>query len=81
MADCDPMLILIKREKYQCLWRTFYELELEDQRVVDLWVFDNMKYWEIGEGMKITRKEALRRCGRAIVELRERFLRYNRGDT
>lgn len=80
MLDCDPMLILIRREKYQCLWRAFYELAPEDREIIALRVFEDMKFRDIGIMVHLTRKETLRRYGNTIVELRQRFKQYDNED-
>lgn len=80
MTNSDPMRILIRRETYRCLWRAFYELDVKDREIVALRVFREMKFREIGEEVRLSRKEVLLRYGRAVVELREHYLRYDRGD-
>lgn len=76
MDGCDPLLILIRLERDQCLWRAFYELSETDRRIVESRLFENTAPRAIARELDMTRREVLRRYDAALVSLRWNFNRY-----
>lgn len=79
MENWDPMRILIRRQRDNCLWRAFSELDSVDQRILWERIPEDRTYGEIAERTGLRRREVLRRYGKAAVELRRRFVVYNNG--
>lgn len=81
MENCDPVIILIRRERNACLWKAFCEMDPTDQTILSGRILDGKSFAAIARELHLSRKETLRRYGLSVIYLRKRFAEYYCGST
>lgn len=77
---CNPLGIITRLERNQCLWSAFYDLPVLEQIIVSRRVFFDTAFRELARELQLTRKEVCRRFAEALLVLRCNFCRlYWRG--
>lgn len=70
---CDPLTIVLHRERNAVLWRVMNELDAVDRRIVLLHVLDEQTFTRIAQHSACPRVDIFRRYRNALKTLRERF--------
>lgn len=77
-GSLDPLYILIRLERDQCLWSAFYQLPDPDQTILFQRLFLNVPPKRIAKELQLTRKQIAQRYEEALVVVRWRFIRSYR---
>ena len=70
----DPLYLLIRLERDQCLWTAFYQLPLSEQVILYRRVFFNTPPRELAKEFQLTRKQVLQHYESALFKLRWNYL-------
>lgn len=79
MESCDPVTILICRERNACLWKAFFEMDPIDRTIVSDRIFEGKSFAGIAQELCLSRKETLQRYGVSMNYLRQHFVQYYSG--
>lgn len=76
MRDWDPLWILIRLERYYCLWKAISDISETSQRILEARILEKLSLRAIAQELNLTQREVKTRYEAACNVVRTRFLRY-----
>ena len=74
--DWDPLWILIRLERYYCLWKAISDISETSQRILEARILEKLSLRAIAQELNLTQREVKTRYEAACNVVRTRFLRY-----
>ena len=76
MRDWDPLWILIRLERYYCLWKAISDISETSQRILEARILEKLSLRAIAQELNLTQREVKTRYEATCNVVRTRFLRY-----